>query len=379
MPPQIAATACGHEPISWSKYGSGKLTLPLDNVEANELPKAIDDFLHRGRTRAQNEALQYLENLLKEDTIKSQGPDRNRSIIDWDYRPDGKDTELLIACSALDEFFFGGNLAGKVAYEFDRAETEEMRVNGTTLGTTLSKVYLPSGVPSIAIKLNPRTTGWDRNLQRPLRRLKILTCILHEMTHAMLSLFSCECTSERSPSRARTVGISGHGPSWSELLDVVGRSFKLMFTMLLLDVSPSATDSLDPVKSALVSEEPQLKGTIDRLDKFISYMKDLGFFAKAQAESGRTFDWEPLEEPDDAQGQFGTTLGDPVSYLNTEELIERMVLDESILEMFKDMDVFIRLNGFLRGHFDEPPPSRGYKYGSEVLRFGYWRSINLAS
>ena len=54
--------------------------------------------------------------------------------------------------------------------------------------------------------------------------IKILSALLHEMAHAVLRIYTCLCRC-----RGRTLGVTGHGPSWVKLVEAIEKELERSF------------------------------------------------------------------------------------------------------------------------------------------------------
>ena len=144
---------------------------------------------------------------------------RNISEKDVSAWPTVPDLEEYM--KAFDDFFFFGAL--KIWVRIELQHNDIPCDGGICVGTT----QFDLNPPQVLIKMSNRHAIWkDPNH----RYNSILGTLLHEMVHALFLFYGCKCRScTTDDAKRRTVGFTGHGPSWKslavEVQATVGRQF----------------------------------------------------------------------------------------------------------------------------------------------------------
>lgn len=126
--------------------------------------------------------------------------------------------DLPLISNLLPDYFFSGpwlNLKHQIDVQWI-----DFKPNPSSHRCRTSKVNSPGdNLPRASIKvMKPDPTKpWTGETL-----LQLLGTLLHEMGHAFLMCCSCNCADCRCPvTSSRTIGLTGHGPSWVKLCQAV--------------------------------------------------------------------------------------------------------------------------------------------------------------
>ena len=181
---------------------SGRLDLKTRSYSCDDL---VAGFIQLW----ENLALDHTD-LMDPDGIQQQALDRMRD----EFR---KGSELAMLNNKkslqfffrqLDDYLFFGVLS-----QWTRVDMVDEMSNPTSLGSMSVNKKKPA--PHVSIKVLRRM---DLGYGHAEASLAILNCLLHEMAHAVLDIFSCRCSCV-----AGTKGVTGHGPSWMMLGQAIER------------------------------------------------------------------------------------------------------------------------------------------------------------